>query len=311
MDRPRSTRPLYERVILIALGIAAVGAALAGLSWLWSQSDLGAGVRDASPSWTPDGRIVFSSGAGGKADLWVVDRSGDHRVALMKTAADEGGAAWSPDGSQVAFHSNRDGNYEIYVMPAGGGRSRRLTSDPAIDQAPAWSPDGRQLVFMSNRADAGFDIFRMNADGSGAEPLTHGGSNGFPQYSPDGGQLALQVGRDVYVMSLSSRALRRLTSEPADGLYPTWSPDGLRIAFMSGRNGCSEIFTVRTDGTDPRVVVTMPNGDAVDPRWSPDSRYIAFVHVPDDGATRVPTPNQQRIVYVVDLETGKLTRVSR
>jgi Tol biopolymer transport system component len=108
-------------------------------------------------------------------------------------------------------------------------------------------------------------------------------------FSPDAATLAFHVGRDVHTMpvpggvegSASGGDLRRLTTDPANGMYPSWSPDGKSIAFMSWRNGKTEIFTMRADGTEQKVVVSMAQGDAVDPRWSPDGRQIAFVHLPD------------------------------
>lgn len=301
-------------MILWILGIAAFGAASAGAWWLWNQSGAAAVVRDGSPNWSPDGRqIIFASEQGGKADLYLTDLSGGSRVQLTHdiTPADEGGAAYSPAGDRIAFHSDRDGNFEIYVMQADTTGARRLTDHPGIDQAPAWSRDGKQIVFMSNRDNPEFDIFRMDADGRNVERLTKGGANGYPEYSPDGGQLALHVGRDVYVMSLQTRGLRRVTQEPNNGLHPTWSPQGRRLAFMSWRNGHTEIFTSGADGQDQQVVVTMPSGDAVDPRWSPDGRYIAFVHLPDGGLTRAQEAMPQRIVYIVEVDTGRLTRISR
>lgn len=301
-------------MILWILGIGALGAASALAWWLWTQSGASGVVRDGSPNWHPDGRhIIFASEQGGKADLFVTDLSGGTRVQLTRdrTPADEGGAAYSPTGDRIAFHTDRDGNFEIYVMDAAGDAARRLTDHPAIDQAPAWSRDGKQIVFMSNRDNPDFDIFRMNADGGNVERLTKGGANGYPEYSPDGGQLALHVGRDVYIMILETRGLRRVTYEPDNGLHPTWEPLGRRLAFMSWRNGRTEIFTARPDSKDQQVVVTMPSGDAVDPRWSPDGRFIAFVHLPDGGLTRAQQAMPQRIVYIVEVDTGRLTRISR
>jgi len=316
-DDQGAGRPLHERVILTVLGLVGLGAAMSGAWWLWNQSGASAVVRDGSPNWHPNGQqIIFSSEEGGKAELFVTDLSGGHRDRLTTDnarPADEGGGAYSPDGNLIAFHSDRDGNFEIYVMNAEGEAVRRLTDDPGIDQAPAWSPDGKQLVFMSNRGNPGFDVMRMNADGSGVERLTTTGANGYPQYARDGLQLALHVGRDVYVMSLSTRGLRRLTYEShnGNGMYPTWSPDGSRLAFMSWRNGRTEIFTIKADGTEEQVVVTMPTGDAVDPRWSPDGRFLAFVHLPEGGITNAQQTPSQCIVYTVELGTGRLTRISR
>ena len=304
--------PLYQRTAAVVGGVALVVGAMYGAAWLWNQSGVAAVVRDGSPNWSADGRrVVFTSETNGKADLFITNLSGGDRQELTHTPADEGGPAFSPNGEWLAFHSDREGNFEIYVMRADGTEARRLTADPGTDQAPTWSRDGTQIIFTSDRAGEGFDVYRMSADGAGLERLTTGGGYWFPQYSPDGGQLALHIERDVYIMSLSSRAFRRLTHEPANGLYPTWSPDGLRLAFMSWRNGRTEIFVARSDGSEPRVVVTMPTGDAVDPRWSPDGRHLAFVHIPEGGLTPAQAAAQQRIVFIVELESGRLTRISR
>jgi Tol biopolymer transport system component len=310
VDRAQPARSPVERV-LFGLGIAA---ALIGLGfgawWLWDQMGVGVPVRDNSPNWTPAGDVVFASESDGKSDIVVTDRSGGHRRAPIQKLGDNGGPAFSLDGTQLAFHSDRDGNYEIYVAQADGLAARRITNDPAIDQMPAWSRDGTQIVFMSNRADGKhFDIYRMNKDGSNVERLTTGGSNWFPEYSPDGGQLALHIERDIYIMSLATKGLRRLTRDPVNGMHPTWSPDGRRLAVMTFRNGRGEIFTSNVDGSNPKVLVTMPTGDAIDPRWSPDGHYIAFVHVPD--GVNSAGDSGQRIVYVVDEESGRLQRVSR
>jgi Tol biopolymer transport system component len=311
-DLSGGRRPVHEQIILAIFGLLGLGAALAGVWWLWSQSIVGGVVRDGSPNWAPDGRVVFASELGGKADLYLADRSGSNRFQLTTTDGDEGGAAYSVDGQRIAFHSDREGNFEIYIRQADSETTRPLTRNPAIDQAPTWSRDGKQIVFMSDRDNPDFDIYRMNVDGTGSvERLTHGGSNRFPQYSPDGGQLLLQVDRDVYIMSLSTLGLRRVTHEPDNGLYPTWAPDGLHIAFMSWRNGHSQIFTSRPDNSDAKAVVSMPNGDAISPRWSPDGKFIAFVHVPQGGVTGVQEATQQRIVYVVELASGRVSRVSR
>jgi Tol biopolymer transport system component len=55
----------------------------------------------------------------------------------------------------------------------------------------------------------------------------------------------------------------------------------------------------------------MPSGDAVDPRWSPNGEYIAFVHVPSGGLTGTQDSTHQRIIYLVELATKRLTRLSR
>jgi TolB protein len=165
---------------------------------------------------------------------------------------------------------------------------------------------------MSDRASQPeFDVFQMNADGTGVERLTSVGTSWFPQFSPDGARLAFHVGRDVHVFDLATRQLSKLTATPADGMYPAWSPDGHRLAFMTARHGPMQIFTMNADGSDQRSLVAMPDGSAIDPRWSPDGRQIVFVYVPEVAPGAPQDVELERAIYVVDTANGKIARLSR
>lgn len=60
------------------------------------------------------------------------------------------------------------------------------------------------------------------------------------------------------------------------GSSPAWSPDGLWLAFATIRDGNSEIYRVRPDGTGPENLTRDPAADA-EPSYAPDGRHIAFV----------------------------------
>mgnify|MGYP005824371161 CR=1 FL=1 len=148
---------------------------------------------------------------------------GGDRRRLTEDPGHDSAPAISPDGQWIAFESNRSGNFDIYVMDREGGQVRAITSDPAADTSPAWSPDSQSIVFTSDRDNrASADVYIVRLDGSGIERITDDLANWAPQYSPDGSRLAVQINRDVWLIDLKTRARTRLTTEPENGMNPTW-----------------------------------------------------------------------------------------
>ena len=137
---------------------------------------------DLDPTWSPDGaRIAFThvadtNGNGyldgqDTGEIYVMNADGSDMTRLTDNLANDGGPAWSPDGTRLAFWSTRDANQEIYVMNADGSGQLNLSNHSANDTHPTWSPDGRRLAFVSDR-DGNDEIYLMNADGSGQRNLT-------------------------------------------------------------------------------------------------------------------------------------------
>ena len=131
----------------------------------------------------------------------------------------DGGAFFSPDGSQIIWRASypegeeladyqgllaegllRPGELEIFVMDADGSNQRQVTSVGGANFAPYWHPDGDRILFSSNHQDESgreFDIFMINLDGTGLEQITHSAEfDGFPVFSPDGTQLVLASNRN-------------------------------------------------------------------------------------------------------------------
>jgi Transcriptional regulatory protein, C terminal/WD40-like Beta Propeller Repeat len=85
------------------------------------------------------------------------------------------GAAFSPDGRQVAFAWNgvEEDNFDIYVKANGSDSLRRLTEDPAADLSPAWSPDGRWIAFLRDLSQGRVAIMMVPAAGGFAVMRPH------------------------------------------------------------------------------------------------------------------------------------------
>lgn len=209
--------------------------------------------------------------------------------------------------------STRDGDYAIYSMNADGGKRERLTEaegDPSSPQGlffqiePAWSPDGGQIAFASKRGGS-FDIYVMNADGTGTRRLTSTAADeGHPTWSPDGERFAFSRGTsgDLYVMNADGSGVTPVASGPADETQPAWSPDGRSIAFVSRMPGTQarELWVMRADGSEPRKLTRL-EATSSSPAWSPDGTRLAFSTNSDA---------DQFDIYFVVVEGGDLEQVT-
>jgi len=139
-----------------------------------------------------------------------------------------------------------------------------------------------------------FDVHAINADGTGETRLTDDAKGGYgPAWSPDGTRIAFTSSRgttprtkgpEVYVMEPSpegpSNEPVRLTATRSGNSAPSWSPDGTKIAFESGRDRprshdfTPEIYTMNADGTGQTRLTQ--KGRYSDPVWSPDGKRLAF-----------------------------------
>ncbi len=102
-----------------------------------------------------------------------------------------------------------------------------------------------------------------------------------PQLSPDGRWVAYQITvpdvaanrnrTQIYLIPATGGEPKRLTSGGASASTPRWSPDGRRLAFVTG----GQVWTMNADGSDPKQLTNISTG-AADPVWSPDGRMLAF-----------------------------------
>src|SRR5262249_51801728 len=84
----------------------------------------------------------------------------------------------------------------------------------------------------------------------------------WPRLSPDGSRrgVGMAEGEDargnVRIYDFARRTWTLLTSHPAQDGRPLWTPDGLRVAFRSYREGTSQLFWQSADGTGQAVRLT-------------------------------------------------------
>ena len=269
-------------------------------------------------------RIAFASDRDGNWEIYVMDVDGGNPRNLTNNPSDDRDPSWSPDGKRIVFFSNRDGHAidgrptsEIYVMDADGGNPQNLTNDPNDDRFPSWSPDGKRIAFVSDRDGPPryFDIYVMAADGDNLQRLTSDPRDDrHPSWSPDGKRIVFGARRDghfetkfaityeIYVMDADGGNLQRLTENRKNDWFPSWSPDGKRIAFAADRKGDLvniAIYVMDADGGNLQRLTENRKNDRF-PSWSPDGKRIAFTSDRDGNWE----------IYVMDADGGNLQRLT-
>jgi Tol biopolymer transport system component len=120
----------------------------------------------------------------------------------------------------------------LLLLAPVAGLSAQPAHKPSLSQ-PALSPDGREIAFVS-----GGDIWTVPAEGGEAHLLvSNPATESRPLYSPDGTRLAFVSTRtgngDIYVLTLATGELTRITWADASEDLDGWSADGHWLYFTS------------------------------------------------------------------------------
>jgi imidazolonepropionase-like amidohydrolase/Tol biopolymer transport system component len=262
---------------------------------------------------------IFEYAQNGNTEVFAIERYDIKTGERTKTAGGPGGAVRptpSPDGKYLAYVHREREKSKLYVKDLRTGEERKIYD--ALDQDMQetwavegaypnmdWTPDSMSLVFW-----AGGKIRRVNMDGTGAAEIPFQISDTrsvidpprpsiqvapdtfttrmprFATVSPDGRRVVFESMGRLYVRDVAGGAPRKLTADDSDfQLFPSWSRDGKRIAFVSWNDQrLGEIRTVGADGRGVRTVTKQP-GHYARPRFSPDGQTLVFERSTGGGIT--------------------------
>ena len=204
------------------------------------------------------------------ARLHVFDLGTMKATEVVKGDYQIGGAAWSPDGKQIAYVTAPtpkadDGRFtDILVVDLASGATRKLVDNPGPDGNPSWSPDGNWIAFDTKPA--------KGASTTQSKLVVVAAGGGIPK--PVAGDFLYQPGPSV------------------------WAPDGKSLYFWAQTRTRPELYQVPASGGSTKQVSDLKGslglfgGGA--PSMSSDGRMIAF------GRSTLDTPDE---VHVARVET--------
>lgn len=159
--------------------------------------------------------------------------------------------AISPDGTHVAYWGRSQGRLDVWVADLQAHRAEPITQGTGMSCHPAWSPDSRQLAYACNPDfcdnDPSISLYDAGRFGS----------------------------RGIRILNIDTGKRKRLTNNRSDNERPAWSPDGRRMAYVTG-DGETKNIRVMDMLSGEEVYVTDAKGVFYRPAWHPSGNHLAF-----------------------------------
>ncbi len=215
---------------------------------------------NSAGSFSPDGRyFAIAAKRKDRDDLVILDVKKDEEVRRIRVPLNGlTTPSWSPDGKRLVFTGYDGGLSDLFIVNADGSNLHRLTNDKYADLEPSWSPDGKTIAFVTDRGPAtDFEALKF-------------------------GTLRIAL---LHLDNGSIDILRNM--DQGKNINPAWAPDGRSLAFVSDRNGISNIFLYElSDGKIYQLtdVFTGVSGiSALSPclSWAHEADRLAFAYYED------------------------------
>ena len=239
------------------------------------------------PVFLPDGRhflYLARSSDQEKTGVWVGDLESKTR---RRVVAVDSNAVFDPRGFILFVRENT-----LMAQPFDSGRLETTGDAFPVAERVDYTTSNNQghfslsqtgvLAYNSGGAMGGQRLTWFDRAGKVLGTVGPPGSMRQPSISPDGGRVAVdrldpQTGAyDIWLHDLAHSTDSRFTFDPKDDLYPSWSPDGSRVVFISNRTGQWGLYAKPASGTGKEELLFESSDLKIDTNWSRDGKFVVF-----------------------------------
>ncbi|PYS73747.1 MAG: peptidase S41, partial [Acidobacteria bacterium] len=282
-----------------------------------------AGSGDYSPTgaevvYSPQSRDFRSEkryGGGQANELYIFNLQNNSAKRITEGPRATRDAMWI--GDTIFFNSDRDGHFNLYAYTVSSGRTTQVTANKQWDVRWPSSDNEGQIVYeldgelqvMDARSKKSTPIsITVPDEGLARRPsrIPVGNMIETAGLSPKGERVVIAARGDVFTLPIEKGPTRNLTqSSGAHDKWPSWSPDGSQIAYISDKSGEEELYLEAQDGSKPAEQITS-GGTAMryQPEWAPDGKRLAFGD--KDGKVFIVTLADRKVAEIADTTRGQI-----
>ncbi len=253
--------------------------------------------------WVPESnKLVYVSARGGSSQIWLMNQDGTGARPLTHVATEATGAIVSPDAKFLVFQSS------VYPQCSISGTLDNECNRQALEGDKKSKVQAHVYTSLLFRHWTEWQTKRrqhllsMQMDGTGPIHDLTPGNRDVPPFSLSGGQdyaispesnevcyvmnadadLATSTNSDLYVVGIAGGESKKITTNPAADVGPTYSPDAKYLAFRAQERPGYESDRFRLlvlDRASGNTTVLTENLDrwVTAVTWAPDSKSLFFV----------------------------------
>lgn len=245
---------------------------------------------------------------GGRAtELWIYDLKNHSSEQLTSFAGADQWPVWF--GNNIYYASDKDLKLNIYKYDQSTRQTEQMTFHKDFDVI--WpSGDNGQLVYENGgylyklNLNTGANeriVVNINFDNPNLIPYFKNVKDNIISFdiSPTGKRALFEARGDIFSIPAEHGEIINLTnSQGVRDMYPSWSPDGKFISYISDASGEYEIYLLENKkGTEPKQLTTGSKAWKYPPTWSPDSKFLAY-------------SDRNMKLWLLDVKSGKETEIN-